>query len=68
MIGAEAGRTTAENYRRFAEREARGKSPLYEELAAGIAADDEVLAVIDTLPPGKRQPNSNRQTVAERSS
>ncbi|MEU8993160.1 DUF2332 domain-containing protein [Streptomyces sp. NPDC048558] len=57
MIGAEAGRTTAENYRRFAEREARGKSPLYEELAAGIAADDEVLAVIDTLPPGKRQPN-----------
>ncbi|MFP5071745.1 DUF2332 domain-containing protein [Pseudonocardia nantongensis] len=57
MIGAEAGRTTAENYRRFAEREARGKSPLYEELAAGIADDDEVLALIDTLPPGKRQPN-----------
>lgn len=57
VIGAEAGRTTAENYRRFAEREARGKSPLYEELAAGIAGDDEVLALVDTLPPGKRQPN-----------
>lgn len=57
VIGAEARRTTAENYRQFAEREARGKSPLYEELAAGIAADDEVLELVDTLPPDKRQPN-----------
>lgn len=57
MIGAEAERTTAENYQRFAELEARGKSPLYEELAAGVATDREVLALIDTLPVEKRQPN-----------
>lgn len=57
MIGHEERRTTAENYRRFAEREARGKSALYEELAAGVATDDEVLALIDSLPTGKRQPN-----------
>lgn len=57
MIGADPGRTTAENYRRFAELEARGRSSLYEELAAGIAADDAVLPLVETLPPGKRQPN-----------
>lgn len=57
MIGAESERTTAGNYRRFAELEVRGKSSLYEELAAGVADDDEVLALIDSLPPGKRQPN-----------
>lgn len=57
MIGAETGRTTAENYRRFAELEVRGKSALYEELAVGIAGDDEALELIDSLPPDKRQPN-----------
>jgi hypothetical protein len=44
-------------YRRFAEDEARGKSPLYEALAHGVAADDAILDFLLTLPRGKRQPN-----------
>jgi hypothetical protein len=44
-------------YRRFAEDEARGKSPLYEELAHGVAADDAILDFLLSLPRGKRQPN-----------
>src|SRR3981081_576297 len=44
-------------YRRFAEDEARGKSPLYEELAHGVAGDHEILAFLLTLPRLKRQPN-----------
>src|SRR4051794_15857901 len=44
-------------YRRFAEDEARGKSPLYEELARGVAADDEILDLLLDLPRLKRQPN-----------
>lgn len=57
MIGYEQDRTTAQNYQRFAEREASGKSPLYAELALGVAGDTEVLARIDSLPLHKRQPN-----------
>jgi hypothetical protein len=44
-------------YRRFAEDEARGKSPLYEELARGVAADDAILDLLLSLPRLKRQPN-----------
>ncbi len=44
-------------YARFAAHEARGRSPLYEELARGVAADREVLGVLATLPPAKQQPN-----------
>jgi len=44
-------------YRRFAEDEARGKSPLYEELARGVAADDDILDLLLSLPRPKRQPN-----------
>src|SRR5256885_6397327 len=44
-------------YRRFAEDEAHGKSPLYEELAHGVAADDEILDLLLSLPHLKRQPN-----------
>ena len=44
-------------YRRFAEDEAHGKSPLYEELARGVAADDEILDLLLSLPRPKRQPN-----------
>jgi len=44
-------------YARFAETEAKGKSPLYEALARGVAADGAVLAFLMTLPPAKRQPN-----------
>jgi hypothetical protein len=48
---------TAERYARFARVEARGESSLYEAWADGVAADVEVLALIDALPEGKRQPN-----------
>ena len=48
---------TAERYARFAQLEARGESPLYEEWADGVAGDAAVLRLVDGLPPGKRQPN-----------
>jgi hypothetical protein len=44
-------------YRRFAEVEAPGSSAIYEEWAWGVAADEEVLALITELPRPKRQPN-----------
>jgi hypothetical protein len=44
-------------YRRFAENEARGRSPLYEELARGVAEDRAVLGVLAELPLAKQQPN-----------
>jgi hypothetical protein len=44
-------------YRRFAEREAAGRSALYVELAAGVAEDGEVPRRLAGLPVGKRQPN-----------
>lgn len=56
-IGHESGRSTAENYRRFARLEARGRSPLYEQISAAVAEDAEVLAFLATFPPAKRQPN-----------
>jgi len=49
--------TTEELYRAFALREARGKSPLYEQLALGVADDPEILGFLNTLPLGRRQPN-----------
>jgi len=48
---------TARAYRRFAALEARGRSPLYERLAEGVAQDGEVIAFLLTLPKPKRQPN-----------
>jgi hypothetical protein len=48
---------TAEAYRRFAEREAAGRSPAYEALALGVAGDDRLLAWLEELPAAKRQPN-----------
>lgn len=47
----------ASRYRRFAAEEARGRSPLYEALAEGVAGDEAVLALLLTLPEAKRQPN-----------
>ncbi|MEA2291102.1 MAG: hypothetical protein QOF17_122 [Solirubrobacteraceae bacterium] len=44
-------------YTRFAAREACGRSPLYEELARGVAADREILGVLAELPEPKQQPN-----------
>lgn len=48
---------TADRYLRFAESEARGESPCYEEWALGVAADPVVLTLLDDLPHPKRQPN-----------
>lgn len=47
--------STAERYRDFV-REARGRSPRYAELAAAVAADDEILAFLAALPKAKREP------------
>jgi hypothetical protein len=44
-------------YRWFAETEARGRSPLYEELASGVADDPTIIEFLLTLPREKRQPN-----------
>jgi len=44
-------------YLRFAGDEVRGRSPLYEAIARGVAADEEVLGFLGGLPPEKRQPN-----------
>ena len=46
----------AERYLRFAE-EARGRSPLYERLALGVAGDRGLLELLERLPPAKQQPN-----------
>ena len=48
---------TAARYRRFAEVEADGRSPLYAALARGVASDPVTLAFLATLPVAKRQPN-----------
>jgi hypothetical protein len=57
MIGHDPERGTAENYREFAVAQARGRSPRYEEFAAGVAGDPALLAFLTGLPAGKRQPN-----------
>ncbi len=44
-------------YRRFAEEEVRGRSPLYEALARSIADDADLLKLLAGMPPPKRQPN-----------
>ncbi|MFD2764686.1 DUF2332 domain-containing protein [Micromonospora eburnea] len=49
--------TTAARYATFGVREAHGVSPAYERLALAVAQDDEVLALLEALPPAKRQPN-----------
>ncbi|HLS13499.1 MAG TPA: DUF2332 domain-containing protein [Beutenbergiaceae bacterium] len=50
-------RPVAEGYRLFAEREAAGVSAVYTDWARQVAADDQVLALLEELPGGKRQPN-----------
>src|SRR4051794_33754186 len=44
-------------YTRFAEAEAHGRSPLYEELARSVASDPEILGFLAAMPVEKRQPN-----------
>jgi hypothetical protein len=41
----------------MAERELHGVSPLYEALCQAVAGSAGVCALLDSLPPGKRQPN-----------
>lgn len=47
----------AAQFRRFAEKEARGHSALYEALALGVADDGELLSLLAALPRDKQQPN-----------
>lgn len=47
----------ASSYRRFADREARGRSALYEELAREVAGDQSTLMFLSELPHPKQQPN-----------
>src|SRR5579871_892319 len=47
----------AARYRRFAVDEARGRSPLYEAIALGVAEDAAVLQFLTELPQEKQQPN-----------
>ncbi|GIF02475.1 DUF2332 domain-containing protein [Actinoplanes siamensis] len=49
--------TVADEYLRFAEREARGVSPTYERLACHVASDADLLDRLATLPAPKQQPN-----------
>ncbi|WP_344507198.1 DUF2332 domain-containing protein [Dactylosporangium maewongense] len=49
--------STASRFTDFAAREARGVSPLYERLCHAIARDAEVVALLETVPEPKRQPN-----------
>lgn len=48
---------TADLYRRWAHRAARGSSPAYERLALAVAEDDAVLTLLENVEIGKRQPN-----------
>lgn len=57
MAGADSAAGTVGNYRRFARREARGRSPAYERLALAVADDELILGFLDGLPRAKRQPN-----------
>ncbi len=57
VIGNDETKSTAENYRRFARLEARGRSPLYQQLTEAIAGDSQVLGLLDSLPAPNRQPN-----------
>ena len=47
----------ARRFRRFAEKEVRSRSPLYETLANGVAGDADILTFLAALPEAKQQPN-----------
>jgi hypothetical protein len=49
--------TADATYAEFAAREARGLSPTYERLSVAVSGDGEMLSLLGTLPPAKRQPN-----------
>ena len=48
---------TAQTYRDFGARQVAGSSATLAEWALGVSDDAEVLALLEGLPPGKRQPN-----------
>jgi hypothetical protein len=47
----------ARRYERFASDEARGASPIYEQLALAVAGSSELLSFLSSLPSERRQPN-----------
>jgi hypothetical protein len=47
----------AARYRSFAKLEAAGRSPLYARIAMAVAEDQEVVELLASMPPAKRQPN-----------
>src|SRR5512133_2533791 len=51
-----AGVPVAERYRRFAEQAARGRSPLYEHFALGVAGDRQLVHLLERLPSAKQHP------------
>lgn len=51
------GVAIASMYAEFARREAQGVSPTYERLSYAISGDEEILALPETVPKPKRQPN-----------
>ncbi|MDT7562690.1 MAG: hypothetical protein QOG76_1314 [Pseudonocardiales bacterium] len=57
MPGDDSLSSISQRYQSFAEREARGRSSLYERCAEAVAADRTMLAFLATLPEPKRQPN-----------
>src|SRR5579872_5469683 len=57
MAGEGQHERIAQAYLRFADEEARGRSPLYEALTRGVTGDAEVLAFLVSVPGEKRQPN-----------
>jgi hypothetical protein len=52
-----AGVTTASIYAEFAAFEAKGISPTYERLARSISENPELIDLLETVPPARRQPN-----------
>lgn len=57
MLPTTGARPTTERYRAFAEVEAAGLSATYERWARGVAGDPGTVALIDRLPPARRQVN-----------
>ncbi|MDG6106817.1 DUF2332 domain-containing protein [Dactylosporangium aurantiacum] len=49
--------TTAARYVDFARREAHSESPVYARLCTAIAADEQLLALLESVPEPRRQPN-----------
>ena len=56
QAASDAAAEVQERYGRFARDEAPGRSALYEEWAAGIAADVEAAAILARIPATRRQP------------